>query len=76
MASSQSPTCELCSEGELYRSRSGLNKHTTKVHDKWYRPHGNLYVPIAPEELAAARVKAKAEYTILLIIILVIISLA
>jgi len=58
---------QLCSEGELYRSRSGLNKHTTKVHGRQYWPHGNLYVPIPPEELAAARAKIKARQFITLL---------
>ena len=40
-------------------SRSGLNKHTTKVHGRRYESHENLYVPIPPEELAAARAKVK-----------------
>jgi len=53
--------CRLCSRAKtLYRTRQGLNNHTSGKHAHRYRMRGDAYIPLTEEELARARQRVLA----------------
>ena len=54
--------CRLCGPDSIpvYTTRSGMCQHAKHRHDCWYKPKGDIFVPIPPEALAAARARVAA----------------